>query len=103
MANNNFYETKVYYADSTIFNIFSYKFVEGNAAHALNEPNSIVISKSLAEKYFGKNKPAVGKTLNTVYDVYKVTAVIEDVPKNSHLRFDMLISWVSLPKESKWR
>ncbi len=62
-GNNNFYETKVYYADSTIFNIFTYKFVEGNAAHALNEPSSIVIIRSLAEKYFGKNTPAVGKTL----------------------------------------
>ncbi len=95
---NNFYETKVFYADSTVFNIFTYKFVEGNAAHALNEPHSIVLSKSLAEKYFG-NTPAVGKTLRTVYDVYKVTAVIEDVPYNSHLRFDMLISWSSIPKD----
>ena len=91
-GNNNFFETKIYYADSTVFNIFTYKFVEGNAAHALNEPNSIVISKTLAEKYFGKNTPAVGKTLKTVYDLYKVTGVIEDVPKNSHLLFDMLIS-----------
>ena len=97
-GDKNFYETKVYYADSTVFNIFTYKFLEGNAAHALNEPNSIVITRSLAEKYFGKNTPAVGKTLRTVYDVYKVTAVIEDVPKNSHLRFDMLISWTSLPQ-----
>jgi putative ABC transport system permease protein len=88
----SFYETKIYYADSTIFNIFTYKFIEGNAAHALNEPNSIVISKTLAEKYFGKNTPVVGKTLKTVYDLYKVTGVIEDVPQNSHLRFDMLIS-----------
>ena len=86
-----FYETKVYYADSTIFNVFTHKFVEGNAAKSLTEPNSIVISKALAKKYFGKN-PAVGKTLKTVYDLYKVTGVIEDVPKNSHLVFDMLIS-----------
>lgn len=89
---NSFYETKVYYADSTVFNIFTYKFIEGNAEHALIEPNSIVISKTLAEKYFGKNTQAVGKTLKTVYDLFKVTAVIEDVPTNSHLRFDMLIS-----------
>ncbi len=91
-GDNNFYETKIYYADSTLFKIFSYKFVEGNAATALNEPFSIVISKTLAEKYFGRKTPAIGKTLRTVYDVYKVTGVIEDVPKNSHLRFDMLIS-----------
>jgi len=94
---NEFYETKVYYADSTVFNIFTYQFVEGNAAHALNEPNSIVISKTLAEKYFGKT-PAVGKTLKTVYDLYKVTAVIQDVPKNSHLVFDMLISMSTILK-----
>jgi putative ABC transport system permease protein len=91
-GNNNFYETKIYYADNSIFNIFTFHFVEGNAAHALNEPNSIVLSKTLAEKYFGKNTQAVGKTLRTVYDLYKVTAVIEDVPKNSHLIFNMLIS-----------
>ncbi len=95
---NNFYETKVYYADSTIFNIFTYKFIEGNAAHALNEPNSIVITRSTAEKYFGKNTPAAGKILRTVYDVYKVTAVIEDIPHNTHLWYNMLISWSSLPK-----
>jgi len=45
-----------------------------------------VISRSLAEKYFGKNVAAVGKTLRTVYDLYKVTGVFEDVPQNSHLR-----------------
>jgi putative ABC transport system permease protein len=95
---NNFYETKVYYADSTLFNIFTYQFLEGNAASALNEPNSIVISKTLAEKYFGKNTQAVGKTLKTVYDLYKVTAVIKDVPGNAHLRFDMLISLSSVLK-----
>ncbi|MBC7873655.1 MAG: ABC transporter permease, partial [Ferruginibacter sp.] len=91
-GNISFYENKLYYADSTLFNIFTYQFAEGNAANALNEPNSIVISKTLAEKYFGRNTPAVGKTLKTVYDLYKVTAVIEDVPKNSHIIFDMLIS-----------
>src|SRR6266404_122545 len=95
-GDNDFYETKVYYADSTIFNVFTDRFVEGNAATALNEPFSIVISKALAEKYFGKNIQVVGKTLKTVYDIYKVTAVIEDVPKNSHIRFDMLISMSTL-------
>lgn len=89
---NNYYETKLYYADSNVFKVFTCNFLEGNAANALNKPNSIVISKSTAEKYFGKKTPAVGKTLKTVYDLYTVTAVIEDVPKNSHIYFDMLIS-----------
>ena len=91
-GNDGFYETKIYYTDSNIFNIFTCRFLEGNAATALNTPNSMVISKTLAEKYFGKNTPAVGKTMKTVYDVYKVTGVIEDVPANSHIRYDMLIS-----------
>jgi len=86
-----FYETKAYYVDSTIFKVFTHKFVEGNAATALNAPFNIVISKTLAKKYFG-NTSAVGKTLKTVYDTYNVTGVIEDVRQNSHIRYDMLIS-----------
>src|ERR1051326_333775 len=66
-GDNNFYETKIYYVDSNIFNVFTHKFIEGNAATALNEPFSIVISKTLAEKYFGKNTQVVGKTLRTIY------------------------------------
>jgi len=98
-----FYETKVYYADSNVFRIFTDKFIEGNSATALNEPNSIVISKTLAEKYFGKNTQVVGKTLRTVYDLYKVTGVFEDVPKNSHLIFDMLISMSTFLKGNQDR
>ena len=97
-GDNNFYENSVYYADSNVFKIFTYPFLQGDPATALTEPNSIVLTKTEADKYFGKNKPAVGKTLRSVYDVYKVTGVMKDVPRNSHLRFDMLISWASLPK-----
>jgi len=97
-GDNNFYETKIYYADSTIFKVFTHKFFEGNSATALSGPNTIVITKSLAEKYFGKNTSAVGKTLRTVYDLYTVSAVINDVPRNSHIRYDMLISMSSLLK-----
>jgi putative ABC transport system permease protein len=80
-GSNNFYETKIYYVDSNVFKIFTVNFVEGNY-NALNQPNSIVISRTLAEKYFGKKTKVVGKTLRTVYDLYKVTGVIEEIPKN---------------------
>ena len=93
-GDKNFYETKAFYADSNIFKIFSIKLIEGNEK-ALYEPNSILISKTLSEKYFGKNVRAQGKTLKTVYDLYKVTGVFEDIPHNSHLRYDMLISMSS--------
>ena len=88
---NNYYETKLYYADSTVFNVFTFQFAEGNAKSALSKPNTVVLSASTAKKYFG-NTPAVGKTIKTVYDVYTVTGVFEDMPQNSHIRFDMLIS-----------
>ena len=97
---NSFYETKIYYADSTLFKVFTVKFVEGNAGTALQAPFDIVISKSLAKKYFG-NAQAIGKTLRTVYDVYKVTGVIEDVPKNAHIRYDMLISMSTLLRNNQ--
>ena len=93
-----FYETKAFYADSNFFRVFTHHFLEGNPATALMEPNSIVISKTLATKYFGNNTPAVGKTLKTVYDLYKVTGVVEDMPRNSHLIFDMLISSANIFK-----
>ncbi len=95
-GDHDYYETKIYYADSNVFSIFTFPFLQGDPKVALNEPNSVVITKTLAEKYFGKNNRAVGKTMKTVYDVYKVTGVIEDVPQNSHIRFDMLISMSTL-------
>jgi putative ABC transport system permease protein len=97
---NNFYETKVYYADSTIFKVFEHKFLQGNAATALGAPYDIVITKSVADKYFGKHAQVVGKTLKTVYDTYRVTGVIEDVPMNAHLRYDMLISFSTFLKNN---
>ncbi len=95
VGNNSFFETKLYYADSNIFRIFTSKFLEGNPNTALVEPRSIVMNKTTAEKYFGKNVPAVGKTLHTVYDLYKVTGVFEDIPENTHIRYNMLISMSS--------
>jgi putative ABC transport system permease protein len=95
-----FYEDKVMYADSNLFHVFTYKFIEGNAKTALTAPNSLVLTQSLAEKYFGEHKNYIGKTLeNANGDVYKVTAVIKDVPKNSHIIFTALISRSSLPAD----
>ena len=71
------------------------KFLEGNPNTALVEPSSIVMNRTTAEKYFGKNAAAVGKTLHTMYDLYKVTGVFEDIPENTHIRYNMLISMSS--------
>jgi len=95
-----FYEDKVFFADSSVFKIFTYQFIEGDPKTALVEPNSMVLTQSLAEKYFGKNKSVAGKSLqNGNGDVYKITGVVKDVPKNSHIIYNALISVTSLPKD----
>jgi len=95
-----FYEEKTFYADSNVFRVFTYQFIEGDPNTALVEPNSMVLTQSLAEKYFGKNKTVVGKVLqNTKGDNFKITAVVKDVPKNSHLIFNLLLSRNTLPKD----
>jgi putative ABC transport system permease protein len=94
------YEDKVFFCDSNLFRVFTYEFIEGNPKTALLEPNSMVLTQTIAESFFGKINGYVGKTLqNDKGDIYKITAVIKDVPKNSHFRFNVLISASSLPKD----
>lgn len=99
-GSQRFYDDKIYYADSNLFKVFTHKFIEGNAQNALVAPNSLVLTQSLAVKYFGNSGSYIGKTLeNASGDIYKVTAVINDVPKNSHILFTALISRSSLPAD----
>ncbi len=93
-------QDKVFLVDSNFFRVFTHKFIEGNPATALVEPKTMVLTQSVAEKFFGKNKSYVGKTLeNASGDVYKITGVIKDVPKNSHILFNVLLSRSSLPAD----
>jgi len=94
------YQDKVFFADSNVFRVFTHPFLEGDPKTALVAPNSMVLTQSVAEKYFGKAGGYVGKSLeNTNGDVYKITGVVEDVPKNSHIIFNVLISRSSLPAD----
>src|SRR6186713_878892 len=93
------YEDKVFFADSSLFRIFSYTFIEGDPQTALVLPNSMVLTESEAKKFFGRSQGIAGRSLqNDKGDVYKITAVVKDVPKNSHLIFNALIAASSLPK-----
>src|SRR3954471_14848104 len=66
-----FYEDKIFFTDSSIFKVFTFQFIEGNPKTVLTAPNSMVLTQSLAEKYFGKNKSYIGKSLqNGNGDVY---------------------------------
>nr|NQU92612.1 ABC transporter permease [Bacteroidota bacterium] len=94
-GDNRFYETDVLFADSAFFSIFDFNPIVGDLQHALDEPFSIVLTNSVAGKYFGKENP-VGKVLKINDEhQFKVTAVLEDVPTNSHLKFRILLSWSS--------
>ena len=90
-----FSEERFFWADSTFFEVFTLKFLRGNPKTALTQPNTVVLTRSTAEKYFGEEDP-IGKSLNTDNRRdYLVTGVVEDVPHNSHLHFDFLGSLAS--------
>jgi putative ABC transport system permease protein len=93
-----FLESNIYFADSTVFKIFNYEFIYGTPDNALNEPNTIVLTQSFASKYFGRKNP-LGEIITTgKYGSCRVTGVIKDLPANSHLRFDCLISMTTMAK-----
>ena len=94
-------EYKVCHADSTFFRIFDLPVIAGDVKNALNEPNTVVITEKIAKKYFGTPN-AVGKTLETNDNnktLYKVTAVIKNVPDNSHFNFEFYFSMKNVDYE----
>jgi hypothetical protein len=82
------------YADNALFEMFSFPYIRGDLATALLEPTSIVISESMAAKFFGQEDP-IGKTINASnqYD-FTVTGVFENIPENSTLQFDYVIPFI---------
>jgi putative ABC transport system permease protein len=90
-----FYETNGYYVDSTFFQIFTYDFKYGNALTSLNEPNSVVISESVAQKMFGNENP-VGKPINIGMPYgtfnYTVKGVFKDALLKSHIPAHFFLS-----------
>jgi putative ABC transport system permease protein len=90
-----FKESDVFCAEPSFFNVFSFPLLEGDPDTSLEDPNMIVMTRSLIKKYFGDEEP-LGKTIEMQAlgqkRFFKVTGVMEDIPQNSHFRFDMLIS-----------
>lgn len=97
---NKFVERKIYYAEQGIFDILKFNIIKGSVENSLNHPSKIIISKSIAQKYFGDTNP-VGKSLkfNNLED-YQVAAVFDDAPSNSHLKPEILMSF---PNLAIWR
>ena len=86
-----FYEEDIVRTDSTYFSMFTHEFISGNPKKCLTDLNTVVITESIAKKYFGDEDP-LEKTLIIGGESWKVTGVIKDVPENTHLKFNILLS-----------
>jgi putative ABC transport system permease protein len=87
-----FSEERVFWVDQAFFDVFTVSFIKGYRKSALAEPNTIVLTESMALKYFGKENP-VGKSLNADRQRdYLITGVVKDTPRNSHFHYDFLAS-----------
>ncbi|RFZ84476.1 ABC transporter permease [Mucilaginibacter terrenus] len=98
-------EQDLLFADAGFFDFFSYKLLAGSKKDVLIKPFSVVISKNMANKYFGKENP-VGKTITIKTDstyTYQVTGVAENSPSNSSIKYNFIVSNQTLPiiKEGK--
>ena len=99
-----FDEPRILYADPSFFKIFSFHIVEGVALTALDAPDKIVITQSMAKKYFG-NEDALNKTLTSGGKDLRVSAVCEDVPQSSQIKFDFATQFLNLGngvKDETW-
>ena len=92
-----FKENEFAFADSNFFQVFTLPFLKGDAKTALTQPNTLVISATTAEKYFGKKDP-IGKILSFNNTSFKITGVMKDIPANSHFHFNLIASMVTLPE-----
>lgn len=96
-------EPKVYYADSTLFSLFDFKLLTGDPKTALTEVGSVVLSKTVAEKYFGlmdewKESPLNKTILMNNREPLKVTGIMQDIPGNSHIKANAFISFTTFIK-----
>jgi len=92
-------ESAVAHADSTLFKVFTLPTIIGDTKTALSNPNTVVITQTAANRYFGSPELAIGQLLETDDNestLYKVTAIIEDMPRNSHFNFDFFFSMANV-------
>jgi len=91
-----FYEERIYYAEPELFDILKFNFLEGDPTESLKSPGNAFISISTAEKYFSNENP-IGKTFSFDRKTdYHVVGIFEDIPANSHLKFDFVLPWENL-------
>ncbi len=101
-GDDSYAESNVIYADSNFFQFFSFKLLEGDQTTALTEPNTIVLTKKLADKYFPQGD-AIGNMLSigSQRSEYKITGIAENFPSNSHIKFDAILSQITVELSSQ--
>ena len=99
----SFYEEKWLYADASVFDIFTFPLIKGNSKTALIHPFSVVVTESIAKKYFGEDDPTGQSFLIDDEHHFTITGVVKDVPENAHFRFDFLASFSTVERwRGKW-
>src|SRR5260221_1272424 len=91
-GNENLRETKVVFADSTLLDVFSLKLISGNAKTILNAPQTLLITESMAKKYFNRTNVAGETLLIDNKKNYRITGVIRDIPQQSHFSYDFFVA-----------
>ena len=97
-----FREENAQYADTSLFKVFDFKLIQGNTQKCLKGTNKVIISESTARKYFKDEEP-IGKNLNVNGNelTLEVMGIFQDVPENSHIKFDFLISYETINAMTK--
>ncbi len=98
--NKSFVEDRILFADPSFFNVFSFQLIQGNEISALDASNKIVLTESMAQKYFGTDNP-IDKVINAFGRDLVVSGVCKDAPKNSQLKFDFVTQFLSLNNNVK--
>ncbi len=102
--NKLFNEDRILFADPPFFKMFSFNLLQGNAESVLDAPNKIVLTQSMARKYFGDENP-INKTITVIGKEMIVSGICEDSPKNSQIKFDFVTQFLNLGnnvKEEQW-
>lgn len=97
----SFEETRIVYVDSNFFEVFSFPLIQGDLQTALRNPDGVLLTQSMAKKYFG-DAPALGKVIrkNHQHDL-AVTGILADAPANSHLQFDFIQPMAFLARDNR--
>jgi putative ABC transport system permease protein len=101
-----FYEPRFFFAEPSLFTVFDFPLSRGDAATALRDPGSVVLTEEMARKYFGADDP-MGKVIEAdpynsgTLMLFRVTGVAGNVPRQSHFHFDFLASYASLREDTR--